>query len=204
MMTRKSNATTANLADLDVHRNANRWVLRFTRELRHPPNAVWVVLTDPAQLSKWAPFDADRNLGATGSATLTMADAGGKMTDQQLPASIRRAEHPDVLEYTWGDDVLQWQLEAVGSGQRTRLTLSHTLDDRDSVPKVAAGWHVCLDVAERLLDGKPTGRVVADDAKQHGWEELRESYDAELRAASARRQESTDQRPDADRRSIQP
>ncbi|GAA0570377.1 hypothetical protein [Actinomadura livida] len=26
---------------------------------------------------------------------------------------------------------------------------------RDRLPEVAAGWHICLDVAERLLDGNP-------------------------------------------------
>jgi hypothetical protein len=35
---------------------------RLVRELRHPPATVWQALTDPAQLSEWAPFDADRNL----------------------------------------------------------------------------------------------------------------------------------------------
>ena len=133
-----------------------------------------------AQLRQWAPFDADRNLGVIGDATLTMADAGGRMTDEKLPAIVRRANRAHVLEYTWGDDVLRWELEPVGSGQRTGLTLAHTLHDRDIAAKVAAGWHVCLDVAERVLDGQPTGRIVADDAKQHGWEELRVAYDAAL------------------------
>jgi uncharacterized protein YndB with AHSA1/START domain len=173
-------ATNAHLAAVEARRAGQRWMLIFTRELRHPPEAVWVALTDPAQLEQWAPFDADRNLGAVGQATLTMADAGGRMTDEKLPATIMRAERPRVLEYSWGDDLLRWELEAVGSGQRSHLTLSHTLDDRDLVPRMAAGWHVCLDVAERVLDGKPTGRIVAGDAKQHGWEELRVAYEREM------------------------
>lgn len=172
--------TNANLADLDVRPEGKQWTLVFTRDLRHPPEAVWIALTDPAELRQWAPFDADRNLGTVGEATLTMADAGGQLTDDKLSAVIGRANRAHVLEYTWGDDVLRWELEPVGSGQRTRLTLRHTMEDRDVAPKVAAGWHVCLDVAERMLDGDATGRVVGEDAKRHGWEALRDAYEEKL------------------------
>ena len=33
---------------------------------------------------------------------------------------------------------------------------------RSWLSKVAAGWHICLDVAERQLAGDPVGRIVAD------------------------------------------
>ena len=36
---------------------------------------VWQALTDPAQLSQWAPFDADRNLGGGGPVKLTTVGA---------------------------------------------------------------------------------------------------------------------------------
>ena len=41
-------------------------VEELVRELRDPPAMVWQALTDPAQLSEWAPFDADRNLAPWG------------------------------------------------------------------------------------------------------------------------------------------
>ena len=40
------------------------------------------------------------------------------------------------------------------------------------IPKAAAGWHICLDVAERALDGHPIGRIAAADARRFGWERL--------------------------------
>ena len=58
-----------------------------------------------------------------------------------------------LLEYTWGDDVLRWQLEPTRRG--TRLTLLHTMDDHAMLPKVAAGWHICLDVADQAMSGNP-------------------------------------------------
>ena len=62
---------------------------------------MWAALTDPVQLREWAPFDADRDLGRVGDATLTMVDRDIR---QDLPAAVTRAERPTLLEYTWGDD----------------------------------------------------------------------------------------------------
>jgi uncharacterized protein YndB with AHSA1/START domain len=95
-------------------------------------------------------------------------------TTEDLPASVRRAEPPRVLEYTLGTDVLRWELTATGDG--TRLTLRHTVGDPSMAPKVAAGWHICLDVAERLLDGAPIGPIRGRDALNFGWSELDAAY----------------------------
>ena len=35
------------------------------------------------------------------------------------------------------------------------------------VPKVAAGWHLCLVVAERLLDGDPIEPISGADAMRY-------------------------------------
>jgi uncharacterized protein YndB with AHSA1/START domain len=162
------------LADVRAHpaAEAQRWTLVFVRELRHAPDQVWAALTDPAQLRQWAPFDAGRDLGRTGPAQITMA--GGPPDTKPEAIEVRIADAPRLLEYTWGTDLLRWELQATAQG--TRLTLQHTVADKSWLPKVAAGWHICLDVAERLLQGRPVGRIVADDARKHGWEQLNDAY----------------------------
>jgi uncharacterized protein YndB with AHSA1/START domain len=155
--------------------DGDRWTLVFVRELRHAPEKVWAALTDPAQLEAWAPFTADRDLATAGDTTLTMVDGETKV---DLPATVRRAEPPRLLEYTWGTDLLLWELEPTDGG--TRLTLQHTVADKDLVPKVAAGWHLCLVVAERLLDGQPIPPIRGEAAKDYGWEELRDAYAEQL------------------------
>jgi uncharacterized protein YndB with AHSA1/START domain len=167
------------LADVACRPDDDRWTLVFVRDLRHPPELVWAALTEPAQLREWAPFVADRALDRPGDATLTMID--GETTDAQ-PATVRRAEPPTLLEYTWGTDLLRWELAASDVG--TRLTLRHTLDDRDWVPKIAAGWHICLAVAERLLDRRPVGPITGAKAREHGWDELNEAYAGKLGIAA--------------------
>jgi uncharacterized protein YndB with AHSA1/START domain len=160
--------------DATVEKNGDRFTLVFVRELRHPPDKVWRALTEPSELREWAPFDADRDLGTTGTATLSMAGADD---DGELVVSkcrVSRAERPKLLEYTWDDDVLRWELAPTTTG--TRLTLRHTLSDRTWLPKVSAGWHICLDVAERALAGEPIGRIVAKQALDFGWERLNDQY----------------------------
>ncbi|MCM0677643.1 SRPBCC family protein [Micromonospora phytophila] len=158
-------------AEVALDDTGDRPTLVFVRDLRHRPDAVWSALTDPARLREWAPFLADRDLGSPGAAVLTLVD--GEHTEDH-PATVRRAEPPHLLEYTWGEDLLRWELVPAGTG--TRLTLRHTVADRGTAPMAAAGWHLCLDVAERLLDGDPVGPIRGAEAMDFGWAQLRDAY----------------------------
>jgi uncharacterized protein YndB with AHSA1/START domain len=154
----------------------DRWTLVFVRDLRHSPQKVWAALTEPGQLSRWAPFTTDRDLGTPGAATLTAIDGDNA---HETAGQVIRAEPPRLLEYDWAGDLLRWQLEPLGQG--TRLTLRHTVQGREWLPKVAAGWHICLDVAELLLAGDPVGPIRGAEALQFGWSELNEAYERELK-----------------------
>jgi hypothetical protein len=83
-----------------------------------------------------------------------------------------------VLQYEWAGDLLRWELAPTDGG--TRLTLRHTVQSEVWVPRVAAGWHLCLDVADRLLAGEPIDPIVGGDARRHGGDELRIAYAAQL------------------------
>jgi uncharacterized protein YndB with AHSA1/START domain len=151
------------------------WTLIFIREFRQAPAAVWRALTDPAELDQWAPFTAARDLSEPGGTTLTMVDG-----DERTPmaATVTEAVEPELLEYTWGDDRLRWELEPSGDG--TRLTLRHTLRKPGLEPMIAAGWHLCFEVLDHLLAGHPVGVIRGRDAMDHGWEELRDGYAGKL------------------------
>ena len=168
------------LADVTLHEDGDGWTLVFARDLRHSPDEVWRVLTDPERLREWAPFTADRDLGTPGAATLTMLD-GDEPVD--LPSEVRRAEAPTLLEYTWGGDVLRWDLAPNDTG--TKLTLRHRVGEREMGLKVAAGWHLCVAVAERLLDGDPVGPIVGERAMEHGWQDLYDRYAERLGATAS-------------------
>lgn len=172
------------LAEVHTHQSGpDTWTLIFVRHLNHPPTKVWTALTSPTHLSQWAPFTASRDLSTTGDATLSMLDGE---SHQDTQATVTHADPPKLLEYTWGKDLLRWELEPTPISTNTdtptgtRLTLLHTAQNQHSIPKLAAGWHLCLDVAEQLLSGTPTTPIRGKDALNHGWSSLHAQYSSKL------------------------
>ena len=163
------------LSPVGYETTEGRPTLVFTRDLRHPPAAVWRALTDPAELRGWAPFMPDRDLSTPGTAKLAMTDEGATV---EFPANVVRATPPNLLEYTWGEDVLTWELTPIAAG--TRLTLRHRVGGLEWLSRVAAGWHLCIVVMERMLDGSPIGPIVGRAARDYGWERLDHKYAAKL------------------------
>jgi uncharacterized protein YndB with AHSA1/START domain len=157
-------------AGAEVRKEGARWTLVLVRELRHPPTKVWHALTDPAQLREWAPFDADRNLSTAGPAKLTTV---GAPSPHVTEGTVKRADAPRLLEFTWGGNDMRWELEPVANG--TRLTLWHDIG-RKFVSMGAAGWHICFDVLDQLLADHPIGRIVGGDAMKFEWQRLNAEY----------------------------
>ena len=154
----------------EVKGDGDHWTLVVVRELRHCPEKVWKALTDPASLREWAPFDADKSLATVGPVKLSTV---GAPTPNVSETRVTRADPPSVLEYRWGNNDLRWTLEAHGEG--TRLTLWHSID-RGFIAMGAAGWHICLDVLDRLLGNAPIGRIVGGEAMKFDWPRLNEEY----------------------------
>jgi uncharacterized protein YndB with AHSA1/START domain len=161
----------------EIHKDGEKWTLVLVRELRHPPAMVWTALTDPEELREWAPFDSDRPLDRTGTATLTTVGAPTPLVSE---TRVTRADAPRVLEFDWGGQDIRWELEPLAGGG-TRLTLWHNIDRR-FISMGAAGWHICLDVLDRALAGQPVGRIVGADAmKFGGWQRLNAEYAKQFR-----------------------
>jgi uncharacterized protein YndB with AHSA1/START domain len=150
----------------------DKWTLILVRELRHSPEKVWQALTDPAHLREWAPFDADGNLGTVGT-TVKLTTVGAP-TPHVTETKVTRADAPEVLEYKWGGFDMRWELEALGGGS-TRLTLWTNIGHR-FIAMGAAGWHICFDVLDHLLNETPIGRIVGPEAMKFGWPRLNAEY----------------------------
>jgi uncharacterized protein YndB with AHSA1/START domain len=156
----------------EIEKDGEKWTLVLVRDLSHPPAKVWKALTDPEELRQWAPFDADRNLGTVGTAKLSTVAAP---TLHVSETQIRRAIAPEVLEFSWGAQDIRWELQPLAGG-RTRLTLWHNIGRR-YIAMGAAGWHVCFDVLDRLLAGRPIERIVGPNARKLGdWQRLHAEY----------------------------
>jgi uncharacterized protein YndB with AHSA1/START domain len=164
-MTDRDQYTPGPASGAEVRKDGEKWTLILVRELRHSPEKVWQALTEPAHLREWAPFEVDSSLATVGTVKLTWVGA-----PTPIDTKVTRADAPKLLEY--GD--ARWELEPVGGG--TRLTLWHKIDRR-FISMGAAGWHISLDVLDRLLSGTPIGRIVGGDAmKFDGWQRLNAEY----------------------------
>lgn len=134
-----------------------RYALRFERRYAHPPEKVWRAITEAEHLRAWFPavVDFDLRPGATLRflPTAEQVRRYGMTEDQAATGEITRVDPPHLLEYTWGAEVLRWELTADGVGG-CRLVFTNVFDDRAMAAPAAAGWHAGLEVVAAQLDGR--------------------------------------------------
>jgi uncharacterized protein YndB with AHSA1/START domain len=149
------------------------WVLRYERTLRHPRPKVWRALTESEHLRHWLPCDIVGERRAGGAVELPFwPDVVDRYQIAQpiLRGRIEVWEPPAVFEWWWDEDRLRWELDEHGEG--TRLVFTTWVGDAAVGADAAAGYHVCLDRLEVLLD---TGRGAP--LEDHPME-LQERYEA--------------------------
>lgn len=134
----------------DIERAEQGYLARFERHYPHPVSRVWAMLTDNEQLAKWFPELKVNDLRKGGKILFDMQDG----TFEEM--EIVDLEAPEVLEFTWGEDRVRFELGGEPGGCRL-LMIEKIREMTDHTPKDLAGWHVCLDVIGTLLDGKTPG-----------------------------------------------
>jgi uncharacterized protein YndB with AHSA1/START domain len=147
-------------------RRGDRWTLVFTRRLAHPREKVWRAVTEPEHLAAWFPQEivGDRRAGAP---LRFVSSRAGSFDGQMLVF-----DPPEVMEFTWGTDLLRIELRPDGPG--TLLTLTDTFDEVGKAARDAAGWHECLDRLVSDLDG--TAQAMPGER----WCQIHPVYVAEL------------------------
>ena len=120
--------------------------LRFERWFPHARDKVWRALTVPSELRAWfveiLDYDNSR-LTFTPGASLSFVATG-------FPAgrgTVLACDPPALLEYTWDEETLRWELAEKDDG--TRLVFVNTVADTDTAAAVDQGWHTGL---KRLAD----------------------------------------------------
>jgi hypothetical protein len=69
-----------------------------------------------------------------------------------MTGEVLAIEPPSLLEMTWGEDRLRFELSPDGDG--TALVLIATMAELGKAARDGAGWHVCLDNLARSLSGE--------------------------------------------------
>jgi uncharacterized protein YndB with AHSA1/START domain len=124
-----------------------RYVLRFERWLAHPVEKVWAALTEASELAHWFPSEIHgaREQGAA-LRFVFPGDEGSPVNGEMLVY-----DPPRTLEYSWGGDILRFELQPRDG--HTLLVFTHTFTDESKAARDASGWDVCLDALESRLAG---------------------------------------------------
>jgi uncharacterized protein YndB with AHSA1/START domain len=141
----------------------NGYTARFERHLKHSVEKVWSSLTENEQLAKWFSELSIDDLREGGVVKFDMQNG----TFEEF--EILELKWHSVLEYTWGDDQVRFELYPEAEGcrlvliEKIKRITAHT-------PRDLAGWHVCLDVIEAMLEGRTL------ESRQDEWKKCYEKY----------------------------
>ena len=129
--------------------------LLFVRRFRHAPEKVWRALTESEHLRAWMPCDivGERAEGAAIELPFWPDVVEKyKIDEPVLSGTIRVWDPPRVFEWMWDTDILRWELESDGAGTTLTFTTWLGTANTESLANNGAGYHMCLDHLEQLLD----------------------------------------------------
>jgi uncharacterized protein YndB with AHSA1/START domain len=132
------------MTDAILQRAGDRPILRFERHLGRPVDDVWHAVTDPEAMRAWFPTRIVIDEWRVG-ATLRHEFEGADM--EPLPGTVLEWEPKRRVAFTWGTDVITFELRAEGDG--TDFVLTEELG-ASIAARNAAGWEICL---QRLESG---------------------------------------------------
>jgi uncharacterized protein YndB with AHSA1/START domain len=145
-------------------------VVRFERTFPHPVQAVWEAITDSSQLEAWFPTTVEfERLSAGAPIAFRFADDAYPPMD----GSVLDVQPERRLSFTWGDDVLTFELEPRDGGAACRLSFVVVLDSADKAARDGAGWEQCLDGLVLVAAGDHPQRPMPADAWRAYYDEYR-------------------------------
>lgn len=129
-----------------------RYELRLERRLAHPPEKVWRVLTEKDLLSQWFPAEVI-GIWAVGEPLefVFPPGVGDGLPEEELRGEVLTVDPPRKLEFRWGTHVLRCELEPAGDG--TLLRFAENFSDPSWGARNAAGWEVCFENLDLVLQG---------------------------------------------------
>lgn len=151
--------TVAELADAaalgELVREGDRSGLRYVRRYPHPVDRVWRAITDSDQLRYWMPCDIVGERAAGAAITLPFWPAHVEkygIDEPALSGRIEIWEPPRRFAWTWGGDLLIFELSGVDDGTELVFTTWPEDSDLAGIVSTAGGYHICLAELAVLLD----------------------------------------------------
>ena len=164
--------------DATFSKDGERYTVKLERRLAHPPEKVWRVLTDRELLRQWFPCDVEGEweVGAKLQFTFLHGEGDG-LPEEELRGEVLSVDPPRHLKFRWGSSLIYCELIAQEEG--CRLLFSETLGDSSMGARNAAGWEMCLDNMDRLLQGAGPASF-APDVWQEKFQRYVEKFEPEV------------------------
>jgi uncharacterized protein YndB with AHSA1/START domain len=152
-----------------IEKQLTGYTVTYERHFEHPLQNVWNMLTDNNNLALW--FDELRVVELSQGGYLNFNMGDGTFIKMEITAYQKYA----ILEFTWGEDLVRFELSEEEKG--CKLVLIEELTKiTEHTPKDLAGWHVCLDVIDLLLNQREI------DNRMKKWKYWFEKYKEALKA----------------------
>lgn len=147
--------------DATLDKDGARFQLALVRHLPHAPEKVWRVLTERELLEQWFPCDVhgEWKVGAPLRFEFRHGEGEG-LPEEQMRGEVLVVDTNRLLEFSWGDHVIRCELVADEGG--CRLHFSDTFDDPSWGARNAAGWEMCLESMDLLLEGAAIAKFAWD------------------------------------------
>ena len=134
-----------------IQKENGLYLARYDRQFLHPVEKVWAMLTDNDKLKQWFDELHITELREGGIIKFDMHD--GTFIDME----ILEYEPFKTIAFEWDRDKVRFELSPVSEG--CQLIFHETISSiKEQTAKDLAGWHVCLDVIQALLDGESIKR----------------------------------------------
>jgi uncharacterized protein YndB with AHSA1/START domain len=151
----------------EVLRDGERVGLRFVRRFDHPVDRVWSAITESDQLKFWMPCDivGERRAGADITLPFWPAQVERyQLEETTITGRIEVWDPPEVFQWTWGGDILRFELARTDGGTTMTFTTWLESPDPEGAADAAGGYHVCLDHLGVLLDtGSAPSLIESED-----------------------------------------
>lgn len=160
---------------LEKNTGGYEYTLSIVRRFEHPPEKVWRAITERELLKQWFPCDVigDWKVGAKLRFVFPPAQAEG-IADEDLHGEVLAVDEPQRLEFIWGTHPIRFALEADGDG--CIFTLAERFNEKAWGARNAAGWEMCIENLDLILEGAAIAKFAADQ-----WREKFDHYAEKFR-----------------------
>ena len=148
-------------AILETNGETYKYTLAIDKRFNHPPAKVWRALVERDLLTQWFPCDIAGEWKPGAKLDFIIApEQMDNATEDDLHGEVIAVDEPSLLEFRWGTHAMRFELRPDGDG--CHFTLSEFFDEKAWCARNAAGWEMCIENLDLILDGVSALEFVAE------------------------------------------